>query len=51
MADGDSAALRATVAAGVSGPVVVLSGEADLTSVGQLSALITSQRHPGERAS
>jgi len=49
MADGDSAALRATVAAGVSGPVVVLSGEADLTSVGQLSALITSQLSGGAR--
>ena len=30
--------LRASVAAGVSGPVIVLSGEADLTSAGQLSA-------------
>lgn len=53
MPDGDSAALdgmlRASVAAGVSGPVVILSGEADLTSVGQLSALITAQLSGGTR--
>ncbi len=53
MPDGDSAALggvlRASVAAGVSGPVVILSGEADLTSAGQLSALITAQLAGGTR--
>ena len=51
MPDGDSAplegTLRASVAAGISGPVVILSGEADLTSVGQLSALITAQLSGG----
>jgi stage II sporulation protein AA (anti-sigma F factor antagonist) len=41
--------LRASVAAGVSGPVVILSGEADLTSAGQLSALITAQLSGGTR--
>jgi anti-anti-sigma factor len=35
--------LRASVAAGESGPVIVLSGEADLTTVAQLSDLITGQ--------
>ena len=35
--------LKASVAAGPSGPVMVLSGEADLTSVGELSALISAQ--------
>ena len=54
MPDRDSTApasmLRASVAAGVSGPVVILSGETDLTSAGQLSALITAQLS-GERAS
>ena len=53
MPDGDSTAsagmLRATVAAGVSGPVVILSGETDLTSAGQLSALITAQLSGGTR--
>ena len=53
MPDGDGAALdgalRASVAAGISGPVVILSGEADLTSVGQLSALITAQLSGGTR--
>ena len=53
MPDGDSTApagmLRASVAAGVSGPVVILSGETDLTSVGQLSALITAQLSGGTR--
>jgi len=53
MPDGDSAApagmLRASVAAGVSGPVVILSGETDLTSTGQLSALITAQLSGGTR--
>jgi anti-anti-sigma factor len=41
--------LRASVAAGVSGPVVILSGEADLTSAGQLSALISAQLSGGTR--
>ena len=53
MPDGDSAALgetlRASVAAGMSGPVVILSGEADLTSAGQLSALIAAQLSGGTR--
>jgi anti-anti-sigma factor len=53
MPDGDSIApagmLRASVAAGVSGPVVILSGETDLTSAGQLSALITAQLSGGTR--
>lgn len=53
MPDGEGAApqsmLSASVAAGVSGPVVVLSGEADLTSAGQLSALITAQLSRGTR--
>ena len=53
MPDGDSAALgetlRASVAAGISGPVVILSGEADLTSAGQLSALIAAQLSGGTR--
>ena len=39
----------ASVAAGVSGPVIVLSGEADLASVAQLSALITAQLSRGTR--
>ncbi len=47
MPDGDSAVpqglLKASVAAGESGPVIVLSGEADLTTAAQLSALITAQ--------
>ena len=53
MPDGDGTApagmLRASVAAGVSGPVVILSGETDLTSAGQLSALITAQLSGGTR--
>jgi anti-anti-sigma factor len=53
MPDGDSTApagmLRASVAAGVSGPVVILSGETDLTSTGQLSTLITAQLSGGTR--
>ena len=53
MPDGDSTApagmLRASVAAGMSGPVVILSGETDLTSVRQLSALITAQLSGGTR--
>jgi anti-anti-sigma factor len=51
MPDGDGAVpqrmLRASVAAGASGPVIVLSGEADLTCVGELSALITAQLSGG----
>jgi anti-sigma B factor antagonist len=35
--------LKASVAAGPSGPVMILSGEADLTTVGELSALISAQ--------
>ncbi len=53
MPDGDAAAgqgmLTASVAAGESGPVIVLSGEADLTSAGQMSALITTQLSRGTR--
>lgn len=53
MPDGDSAAgqgmLTARVAAGESGPVIVLFGEADLTTVAQLSALITAQLAGGTR--
>ena len=53
MPDGDSTApagmLRASDAAGMSGPVVILSGETDLTSAGQLSALITAQLSGGTR--
>ena len=41
--------LTARVAAGESGPVIVLSGEADLTTVAQLSALITAQLARGTR--
>ena len=53
MPDGNGTApagmLRASVAAGMSGPVVILSGETDLTSVRQLSALITAQLSGGTR--
>ena len=53
MPDGDGAIpqspLTAWVAAGESGPVIVLSGEADLTCAGQLSALITAQLAGGTR--
>jgi anti-sigma B factor antagonist len=53
MPDGDRAAchgmLKARVAAGESGPVIVLSGEADLTTAAQLSALITAQLAGGTR--
>ena len=53
MPDGDGAVpegmLRASVAAGASGPVIVLSGEADLTCAGELSALITAQLSRGTR--
>jgi anti-anti-sigma factor len=36
--------LKASVAAGESGPVVMLSGEADLASARELSELLTAQR-------
>src|SRR5215475_10326205 len=53
MPDGDNATrqgmLTASVGSGVSGPLIVLSGEADLTSAGQLSALITAQLSRGTR--
>lgn len=39
--------LQASVAAGSSGPVITLSGEADLASVAQLSALIAGQLSGG----
>jgi anti-anti-sigma factor len=39
--------LKASVAAGRSGPVIVLSGEADLTNVAELSALISAQLADG----
>jgi anti-sigma B factor antagonist len=39
--------LRASVAAGESGPVIVLSGEVDITSAAQLSALIGGQLNAG----
>ena len=41
--------LRASVAARESGPVIVLSGEADLTTVAQLSELVTGQLSGGTR--
>ena len=41
--------LTASVGSGESGPLIVLSGEADLTSAGQLSALITAQLSRGTR--
>ncbi len=41
--------LRASVTAGQSGPVVVLSGEADLSTAAQLSDLITTQLSAGTR--
>lgn len=40
-------ALRASVAAGESGPVIVLSGEADIASAAQLTALIGGQLNAG----
>jgi anti-anti-sigma factor len=53
MPNGDDAAgrgmLTARVAAGASGPMIVLSGEADLTTVAQLSTLITAQLAGGTR--
>jgi hypothetical protein len=39
--------LRVSVAAGESGPVIVLSDEADLTAVAQLSELVTGQLSGG----
>jgi anti-anti-sigma factor len=39
--------LRASVAAGESGPVIVLSGEVDFTSAAQLTALIGGQLNGG----
>jgi anti-sigma B factor antagonist len=41
--------LEASVAAGQSGPVITLSGEADLTSVAQLGALLSAQLSDGPR--
>lgn len=41
--------LRASVVAGPSGPVIVLSGEADITSAPELSALISAQLPDGTR--
>jgi anti-sigma B factor antagonist len=41
--------LEASVAAGGSGPLIILAGEADLTSAGLLSALITGQFEDGTR--
>lgn len=41
--------LRITVAAGGSGPVVTLSGEADLTSVAELSDVLAGQVSGGSR--
>jgi anti-anti-sigma factor len=41
--------LTASVAAGETGPVIILAGEADLTTAGQLSALITGQLADGIR--
>lgn len=46
---GGQGMLEASVAAGESGPVINLSGEADLTCVAQLSALITAQLSGGTR--
>jgi anti-sigma B factor antagonist len=41
--------LRALVTAGESGPVIILAGEADLSTAEQLSALITGQLAAGTR--
>jgi anti-anti-sigma factor len=41
--------LQASVAAGPSGPVIVLSGEADLTSAAELNALLSGQLSDGTR--
>ena len=42
-------ALQASVAAGESGPVIVLSGEADIASAAQLTVLIGGQLNAGAR--
>lgn len=39
--------LRASVMAGESGPLIVLSGEADITNVEELSTLVTGQLADG----
>ena len=39
--------LRTSVTAGKSGPLIVLSGEADLTNVAELSAVVTGQLADG----
>jgi anti-sigma B factor antagonist len=53
MPDGNGPAcqgmLTVRVVAGESGPVIVLSGEADLTTVDQLSDVITAQLADGTR--
>jgi anti-sigma B factor antagonist len=41
--------LHASVVAGPSGPMIVLSGEADLTSAPELNALISAQLSDGPR--
>jgi anti-anti-sigma factor len=41
--------MQARVVAGPSGPVIVLSGEADLTSAPELNALISAQLSDGPR--
>jgi anti-anti-sigma factor len=41
--------LTASVGSGESGPLIVLSGESDLTGTGQLNALITAQLSTGTR--
>jgi anti-sigma B factor antagonist len=41
--------LKASVATGRSGPVIMLSGEVDLTTVAQLSALLSAQLSDGAR--
>lgn len=40
---------RASVSAGVSGPVITLSGEVDLSTIAELSELITAQLSAGTR--
>jgi len=40
---------RASVSAGASGPVVTLSGEVDLSTIAELSELITAQLSAGTR--
>jgi len=40
---------RASVSAGESGPVIMLSGEADLSSIAELSDLVTGQLSGGTR--